>query len=258
MKIWILSDLHLEFSGLDDLQIPDADVCVVSGDLQNKGILNSLQWLDDRMAMHMPTIFIAGNHEFYRAEHTLDEEIARARAYEPKGRLSFLENSSIEFEDVVFTGSTLWADFDALGEEFSQIAMRHAARDLNDYRLIKFSKQPFQRLLPGLTYRKHVQSLYSIENTLENYPGQKVVVVTHHAPSLKSVEPRYLVDMLTPSFASDLESVMIRHAPTLWIHGHVHHHVDYMVDKTRVIAHPRGYPNEECHRDYDFGFVVEI
>jgi len=58
MKVWILSDLHLEFSGLSKLEMPDADICVVSGDIQSNGIVNSLQWLNDRVAMSKVYIYL--------------------------------------------------------------------------------------------------------------------------------------------------------------------------------------------------------
>jgi Icc-related predicted phosphoesterase len=258
MKVWILSDLHLEFSGLADIEIPEADVCVVAGDVHNQGLVHSLRWLDERIAIHVPTVFVAGNHEFYRAEAGFDLEITRARGYEPKGQLHFLENSHIEINGVVFLGATLWTDFDILGEEFSGIAMRSAATYLNDYRLIKLEKQPFSRIVPGHTYQKHVHSILRIEQMLTAYQRKKRVVVTHHAPSIQSVEHKYLADMLTPSYASNLEDTMIKKEPVLWVHGHVHHHADYMIGNTRVIANPRGYPKEPCYENYDFGFVVEI
>ncbi|WFS23918.1 metallophosphoesterase [Rhizobium rhododendri] len=258
MKCWILSDLHLEFSGIAEIEIPNADVCIVAGDIQNKGIANSLQWLDERIAAHMPTVVVAGNHEFYRAENGFDVEIALARGYEPKGKLWFLENSHVEIDSVVFVGATLWTDFDVLGEEFSGIAMRSAATYLNDYRLIKDEKEPFRRIVPGQMYQKHVLSLMRIEQMLAVHRRRKRIIVTHHAPSIQSVEHRYLADMLTPSFASNLEDTITRLEPALWVHGHVHHHVDYIMGNTRVVANPRGYPKEPCYENYDFGMVVEI
>lgn len=32
------------------------------------------------------------------------------------------------------------------------------------------------------------------------------------------------------------------HAPSVWIHGHIHANRDYVIGGTRVIANPRGYP----------------
>jgi len=90
------------------------------------------------------------------------------------------------------------------------------------------------------------------------YAGRKIVFVTHHAPSLASVEERYLKDLLTPSYASDLTALMGEGGPRLWVHGHVHHKVDYRVGGTRVVCNPRGYPTEASFEGFDFEMVVEI
>jgi predicted phosphodiesterase len=68
MRLWVLSDLHFEFDGPlhkgRPLQCPDADVCVVAGDVLN-GCGNSIKWLDYHVAPVMPVVLVAGNHEFY-------------------------------------------------------------------------------------------------------------------------------------------------------------------------------------------------
>ena len=74
------------------------------------------------------------------------------------------------------------------------------------------------------------------------------IVVTHHAPGPQSVEPRFRDDSLSPAFASDLTALMKRHAPSLWVHGHTHYNVDYLVGATRVVSHQWGYPAEDVAR----------
>ncbi len=66
MKIWILSDLHLEVAPLSGpLAIPDAEVCVVAGDLC-RGVGTGLRWLAEHIAPAMPCVYVAGNHKFYK------------------------------------------------------------------------------------------------------------------------------------------------------------------------------------------------
>lgn len=65
MKLWILSDLHLEYDEHFVPTIPDADVCVVAGDV-TQGCGNAIRWLDKMIAPAMPVVYVAGNHEFYR------------------------------------------------------------------------------------------------------------------------------------------------------------------------------------------------
>ncbi len=50
--------------------------------------------------------------------------------------------------------------------------------------------------------------------------------------------------MLSPAFNSDLEPLILRHQPELWVHGHTHWSVDYAVGRTRVYSNQRGYPGE--------------
>jgi hypothetical protein len=64
-------------------------------------------------------------------------------------------------------------------------------------------------------------------------------VVTHHAPSRRSIVPRFVGSWLNPCYASDAEHLLGRSA--LWIHGHMHDSFDYAVRGTRVVCNPRGY-----------------
>ncbi len=253
MKLWILSDLDLDVSELAELDIPNADVCVVAGDIFTHGVVPSLRWLDDRITGHMPVVFVAGNRDFYHGS-IVKAHIAATR-YNRRGDIHYLENGCVEIDGIVFAGATLWTDFDLFGAEWSQQGMQNAASAINDFRLIAFDEEPFR---PIHSLKIHQESRRFLEGVLERYRDRKVVFVTHHAPSMLSVEKKYQTDLLTTAFASNLEDLMAPGGPTLWIHGHVHHFVDYQLNDTRVIANPRGYPREECYRQFDAGFVVEI
>ncbi len=82
------------------------------------------------------------------------------------------------------------------------------------------------------------------------------VIITHHAPSRKSIHPRYLqtdgAKALNGMFCGDLDAEILNwpKPPKLWIHGHVHDRHDYMLGNTRVVCNPRGYPNEDNFHDY--------
>ena len=80
MRIWVLSDLHLEVADLKEpLEPPDADVCVMAGDLC-RGIDNGVRWLAENIAPAMPCIYVAGNHEFYKGSIKEGLEDGRAAA----------------------------------------------------------------------------------------------------------------------------------------------------------------------------------
>jgi Icc-related predicted phosphoesterase len=91
--------------------------------------------------------------------------------------------------------------------------------------------------------------------------GGKTVVVTHHAPSIKSIPEEYLQDPISAAYASNLEHIMLPNV-NLWIHGHVHNSCDYMVDGVRVVCNPRGYQHPQQSKPendrFDTHLVLEL
>ena len=68
MRILAISDIHDNFEAFAPDELPDADICVVAGDLTNYGIRRPLQlsaalrWLV-AMGQQIPTLWIPGNHD---------------------------------------------------------------------------------------------------------------------------------------------------------------------------------------------------
>ena len=85
-----------------------------------------------------------------------------------------------------------------------------------------------------------------IEHELEEAKetGERVVVTMHHAPSPKSVQPWSEGDPFNCSFASNLDRVLDRYQPELWVHGHMHDPVDERLGRTRLLASRAGYRHE--------------
>jgi Icc-related predicted phosphoesterase len=75
---------------------------------------------------------------------------------------------------------------------------------------------------------------------------------THHAPSARSLSPRYAQDPVSAAYASNLDDLVEAYAPALWIHGHTHYSVDYTIGSTRVVSNQRGY------RDEGLGFIPDL
>jgi hypothetical protein len=90
--------------------------------------------------------------------------------------------------------------------------------------------------------------------------GGPTVVVTHHAPSAKSIHPRFAGSILNAAFISDLEHLLGHERVDLWIHGHTHDSFDYCVNGTRVLCNPRGYARDgvDENASFDPGLTIEI
>ncbi|NLS07659.1 phosphatase [Rhizobium sp. P32RR-XVIII] len=254
MRIWIISDLHLEFGWpFDELPPDKADVLICAGDVLTKGVVPSIKWLA-KFAPDVPIVFVAGNHEFYNS--CLHSDIPEARkAARDHPRLHFLENDAVDIGGIRFVGGTLWTDFRLFGRN-PGVSMSYAQSGINDFKKIKFSKTPYLKFKPIHAYGKHVETRDYIAAELRERTGRKTVVVTHHAPSPRSIDPAFRHDPLSGCYASDLEDLVYETGPALWVHGHVHHRNDYMVGSTRVVSNSRGYPGERT--GFDPGLVIEI
>lgn len=80
-----------------------------------------------------------------------------------------------------------------------------------------------------------------LKQALDTRCPEPTVVITHHAPSLRSVNPRFKGSLLNACFASETDDLVQGDKAVLWIHGHMHDCLDYTLNGTRVVCNPRGY-----------------
>jgi len=241
VKIWVVSDLHLEIAGLEEpLQAPDgADVCVIAGDLTNVSPARGIEWIAGNIGI--PAVYVAGNHEFYFGS-VLQGYREAQRASDSHDDIHFLSNGMVVIQGVRFVGTTLWTDFSLMGNK--QDAMAFAAMGMNDYRVVGWEGDKGERFRPEHSLRMHETSRAYLRDVLDCKHDGPTVVVTHHCPHPMSVHPKYRGQLLNAAFASDLSALIDEYQPELWIHGHTHESFDYRVGKTRVVCNPRGYHRE--------------
>ncbi|MBK7051898.1 MAG: metallophosphoesterase [Rhodoferax sp.] len=237
MKIQLASDLHLEFLERKwprERLIkphPEADVLVLAGDIGDGDIPMFIfeDW-------PVPVVFVAGNHEFYH--HHIEEERVKMQNACVEN-MHFLENTSVEIENVRFLGTTLWTDYKLRCDMTQEQQMRRLESAINDHRLIRTGRYLFtaQEALD-----RHIKARKWLEDELTKPWSGKTVVVTHHGPHPLSTHPRYAGSEINAGFVSDLSEILLsENAPGLWLHGHVHDSFDYTVGRCRVVANPAGY-----------------
>ena len=263
MLVRPFSDIHAEFwpankiaSILQKVVPPlpdDGDtIALIAGDL---GLAHRQEtWLKPLgvfSRQFKAVVYVEGNHFFYHNDFF-------GRIHELKNKLSlpsnvyFLENESVEINDVVFIGATLWTDFQ--GKDFFK--MQNARKNMNDFVVIK--KPTGQRLLPEETVDLFYESRKYIFDAIKSAGGKKRVVVTHHGVSPLSIHERFRGDSLNSAFMTDLSNEIIDQGPDLWVHGHTHNSFDYKLGETRVIVNPYGYKDLEVNPQYDRNMVVEL
>ena len=102
MRLWVLSDLHLEKRPLIAFPPPEFDCLVCAGDVWNE-IGKSISTIAG-LAAGRPAVFVAGNHEYWSDDDPI--EVGRILA-EHEG-VHLLECDTIVIGGVKFAGATLW------------------------------------------------------------------------------------------------------------------------------------------------------
>jgi Icc-related predicted phosphoesterase len=263
MRIWTFSDLHLQGAWADIERvlgpIPDADVCICSGDLIEGFPDEGVRWLDEHIGRKMPVLYVLGNHEHYNHDRDMEtnRRVAQAAAWKTEGRVEVLDDMSTTIGGIRFHGTTLWTDFALNGSDDVSLAyaMESVRHSMNDYRF-RAGADHSRKWSPELSRREHQISRAWLEASLgaSDLPN---IVVSHHAPHPGSIAPEYEMDLATTAFVSDLSPLIERHQPALWLHGHVHSSWDYQIGQTRIVANPKGYGREN-ERGFDPGLVLEI
>lgn len=243
MRLRILSDLHIEATPFVPPAVP-ADALVLAGDIDEGAA--GMEWA--RKRFDGPIVYVLGNHELYGERLPDALETLGARASDLG--IHLLHDARVVIDGVRFLGATLWTDFRVNGylrpegpaDNTARIAMYDARRLQNDYRYIRFGpkrRRHRDRLRPLDTLAMHRASTEWLRRELDEPFSGKTVVVTHHAPHLKSIPSDRIGAVYVPCYASHLPE-LVRRPVDLWIHGHFHASVDYDVGGTRVISNPRG------------------
>lgn len=237
-KLWVVSDLHRDHRKTTLSPPAEADVAVIAGDICDDQFLIDLTSL-------IPVVAVAGNHDFYGHAH--GERLKQLRDLP----IHFLEDSSAVVGGVIFVGGTLWTDY---GND--PVAAEAARRGMNDHRYISWQKEPWQRFLPSHGTGIHNDTTAYLEAEFSHERSAPLVVVTHHAPSSRSVHPRYSGQVLNRAYYSGLDDLVAASEADLWVHGHVHSNFDYVIGDTRVVCNPHGYPGENA--DFNPSLLIEV
>jgi predicted phosphodiesterase len=250
MRLQVFSDLHLDVGPIE-LPQTDADVIVLAGDVHPK--LGGFKWLIENFPKQL-VIYVAGNHEYYGKSIPHITEKLRSTAHGTN--VFFLENESVELDGVRFLGCTLWTDFELLGS--SAVARDLAREQMNDYRRIRLSTHQYRKLRPTDTAGFHYKSRNWLRKTSsEPSSCDRLVIISHHAPSILSLPLARRDEELSGSYASNLDDLVEQSGAVLWIHGHIHQSSDYVLGRTRVLCNPRGYSGSP-NPDFSPELVIEV
>lgn len=286
MKIQLVSDIHLEYLKHKDDWPPipntNAEVIVLAGDI-GEGTQGIEYAIEQSVRLDKDIVYVAGNHEYYGCDYfelmeTLKDKVNGTRVY-------FLDDDSVILNGTRFIGATLWTNYGQGHEGLMKTAFMRMTDTTNitarkwwatahgkgaGNKRIGDDDEP-DMFIPEVAYETHKNSIDYLTQELEKPFDGKTVVVTHHAPTFKSIEslvfnklafeksrwvPRLHDDLgiiFVAAYASDLTDLIVKHSNEidLWAHGHTHCKEDYAYKGVRVVCNPRGRPHGTTLTDGD-------
>lgn len=263
MKIEVMSDLHMEFRAYEINNIHGADVLVLAGDIlviedikrwpmndSRENHSNSVrefrselyqEFFDQVSQEYKHVVIVPGNHEYYGSVFQEADDILEGQLAHWKN-IHYLNKNAVDLDGVVFVGATLWTDFWKSSSEASNAGLK-----MNDYRKIRWKNSSYRKLRPSDIVDVNRRHLRFIMDTVDKTEaqGKRCVVVTHHAPSKRSIATEFANSSLNSAYTNQLDDLIqdFVNVP-VWIHGHVHQKLDYMIGLTNVVCSPMGYPGE--------------
>jgi predicted phosphodiesterase len=238
MRFEYASDLHLEFERnrtfmRDMLKEPTGDVLLLAGDI---GYLNDYRLLYDFYFDYISknykqVIIVPGNHEFYFGsdvtQYGLSYEI------EIKENVKYYHNKVIHINDEIdIIASTLWSNI----LESQTLSVTNM---LNDFNQIYHG----DRMLDVHAYNEmHIECVRFIREALKSSKAKKIIILTHHAPSLMTIAPQHMDSPINSAFSNDLDWIMKEDDRIkYWVYGHTHTNIDCQVNSTKIVCNQLGY-----------------
>ena len=253
MKLHVMSDLHLSVAAFDPPRT-EADVVVLAGDIARPD--QAIAWA---RAFDKPVLYVAGNHEFYGG--SLPGTIARMKELAQDSGIRVLDNEVKVIGGMRFIGSTLWTDFALIEDlEERELATAAAVRLVRDFSRIRVDSASDEIFSPRTSAALFARNAAWIDARLAEPFDGPTAVITHHAPSTRSIHPRFEDSPLNGCFVSKADYLLGGDRTRLWIHGHTHDRFDYRLKGTRVVCNPRGYGKHGVNenRDFDPYLVIDV
>lgn len=256
MIIDIASDLHIDYNlskGLslnyfkqlfnDDLSKKDS-VLILAGDIYQVNTIDNLkkdlnEFLNHVSKLYKVVFYIMGNHEYYGNDfcETLSTGYPYTLLTLPDNVKIISKNTMCKLFGVDVLFSTLWSNLS--NEDTNYI---------NDF--IFINNFTFENYITEYT-----NNINYIKTYIDNHDSNKHIIVTHHAPSLKSIHSKYETFKGNSAFVSDCEYLM-NDDMLMWIHGHTHTNFDYNIGNTKVVCNPHGYFKENTSYKVKRIFII--
>lgn len=255
MKIQYASDLHLEFRDnatyiAEKPLYITGDILILTGDIIQFGKhrMENNPFFDWCSENYRQTYIIPGNHEYYQGTE-LTNTLFRYE-YFIRDNVRYVNNKSVVIGNTEIFFTTLWSPIK--DEEIIPIQM-----GLTDCQRIIYKGRRFTS--------KDYNDVYSVcfnwlSKTLSLSTTKVKVVATHHCPTLRFKDPRFIVSNINSAFCVDLDEFIKKSNIDYWIFGHTHFNGGRgeIVGKTRMLCNQLGYVKYGEMKDFENNSYIVI
>lgn len=233
------SDLHLEFleqekEEFEDIIKPSAENLILAGDIGYPSQKIYEKFIEYCSNHFKKVIVISGNHEYYgRIMDETEKEIREITNKFPN--VSYLQNECLELpNNILVIGATLWTNIPETKKSEVKVGM-------SDY--YKIYKNPKELISVEDTCEYHKTSVSYITNTIIKNLNKKIIVVTHHLPSIKMIDKKFICNSYNSAFYTYLDHLITKPI-VAWIGGHTHKSTTTFINNVFCGVNPKGYPKE--------------
>ena len=271
-RIQVLSDLHLEVGQqYSTYTFPaSAPFLLLAGDIGRLIDYDAyLGFLEAQVARYKKVFLVLGNHEFYGLDYESGLDAARRFAEEPSLADAFMLLHRTRWDgpdsDLTILGCTLWS---AIPEDSYAVV----ESKINDFKKInQWTAHEHSRVhTEEVAWLREQVALLQVKTTTSE-KKKRLVVATHHAPSIKGTSrPDQASNPWAPAFATDLVDQDGWGGVKTWVFGHTHYSTRLVKNGIRLVANQRGYvfPGSATHGEgrnktkdahgFDSALTVEV
>lgn len=247
----LISDVHNEFfTSENHYNLPVIDnekdmILIIAGDFTSLSLAKeAAPAITSYGKRFKHVLYIPGNHEYYKTR--IDEPTNRRQFdnMNPEGleNIHFMIRDSITIDGTKFIGCTLWTNIN----NNCPVTQFHLDGRMSDFRVITYYdkvRDNYSRFRPVHWLLEHAKDIAFLKKEVENSEVDDIVVITHHAPSFRSQDDRYLDDQMSNHGYMNNLDLFVMDNPQIryWVHGHIHKKLDYMINTTNVLCNPHGY-----------------
>jgi Icc-related predicted phosphoesterase len=200
-----------------------------------------VSWLKNLASRFKYILIVLGNHDYYGASiGPLEDKINRFIQDEGLINCHLLNDRVVELDGIPFFGSCFWTSIDFKNQHV--VHDPETEKMTSRFRSIRVGKS-YQRFTIDRWIEQHIKAKTELKRALEQHDD--LVVLTHMAPSRRSLSPDEKDSILSPFYFEDMTEILKTSSIRMWAHGHTHYAVYYEEHGIPIYSNPVGYPGED-------------